>query len=358
VSATDGANNTVTNNYQVAANNGTALSWIYDANGNFSYGPNEGYSFDPENRLQYIDFYTPNTPRTEYDHDALGRCVAITVYSSFGVISSQKIYVWSGGQMIQEQDASGNVTKDFYSQGENRAGTNYFYTKDHLASIRELTDYGGNIQAQYRYDPYGQATKIQGLLDCDFQYAGYFYEPTSGFNLNRYRNYSPNLGRWISRDPLEDEENDSNLFDYVKNNPIGFYDPTGLAAQGFSQAPLSNVGSIMAGGAPPPPDPTGGRPKIFNQGDNPCEGLQNKMQEIVDELAKRLKQDRKGKKKIPEKKCDVKKKAPGSREGHKEQYDNKKSQLQDLIRAWFNYNCGPLPEGVQDSADTPFPYSP
>jgi RHS repeat-associated protein len=256
VSATDGANNTVTNNYQVAANNGTALSWIYDANGNFSYGPNEGYSFDPENRLQYIDFYTPNTPRTEYDHDALGRCVAITVYSSFGVISSQKIYVWSGNEIIQEQDASGNVTKDYCALGENRAGTNYFYTKDHLGSIRELTDGSGNIQAQYCYDPFGQATKIQGALDCDFQYAGYFYEATSGFNLTRTRAYSANLARWISRDPIDDD----NLFKYVNNNPVSFIDPSGLLMSPAVPSvpnPMPNQGgggAAAAGGAPPPGD--------------------------------------------------------------------------------------------------------
>jgi RHS repeat-associated protein len=122
---------------------------------------------------------------------------------------------------------SGNVTKDYCALGENRAGTNYFYTKDHLGSIRELTDDSGNIQAQYSYDPYGQPTKLQGSLDCDFQYAGYFYEATSGFNLTRYRAYSSSLGRWISRDPIM-ERVGTNLYAYVDNNPINDVDTLGL----------------------------------------------------------------------------------------------------------------------------------
>jgi RHS repeat-associated protein len=228
VTGTDGAGNTQTNNYQVAVNNGTPLSWIYDADGNFSYGPTQGYSFDPENRLSYINFFTTNNPETDYYFDALGRCACITLRLN-GTITSQKIYVWSGDNIIQEQDASGSVTKDYYVLGENRTGTSYFYTKDHLGSIRELTDNSGNIQAQYRYDPYGQPTKIQGSLDCDFQYAGYCYEPTSGFSLTRYRAYSPAIGRWISRDPIN-ERGGVNLFSYVNNGPVDYLDPDGTNA--------------------------------------------------------------------------------------------------------------------------------
>jgi RHS repeat-associated protein len=162
---------------------------------------------------------------------------------SYGVISSQKIYVWSGNKIIQEQDASGNVTKDYCALGENRAGTNYFYTKDHLGSIRELTDDSGNIQAQYSYDPYGQSTKLQGSLDCDFQYAGYFYEATSGFNLMLYRAYGPTLGRWISRDPMA-ESAGNNLYEYAANRPTSVLDPYGLdtyLTTGNTEAPFTTL---------------------------------------------------------------------------------------------------------------------
>jgi RHS repeat-associated protein len=125
--------------------------------------------------------------------------------------------------------SSSNVTKDYCALGENRAGTNYFYTKDHLGSIRELADDSGNIQAQYCYAPYGQPTKLQGSLDCDFQYAGYFYEATSGFNLTRSRAYDPSLGRWISRDPIG--ESGGNLYGYTANAPVNWRDPLGLYTQ-------------------------------------------------------------------------------------------------------------------------------
>jgi len=38
----------------------------------------------------------------------------------------------------------------------------FFYTRDHLGSVRELTDAGGNVRARYAYDPYGRRTRLTG----------------------------------------------------------------------------------------------------------------------------------------------------------------------------------------------------
>jgi len=42
------------------------------------------------------------------------------------------------------------------------------------------------------------------------------------------RYYSPDLGRFISRDPI-DIADDVNLYAYVGNNPVNFSDPSGLS---------------------------------------------------------------------------------------------------------------------------------
>jgi RHS repeat-associated protein len=106
----------------------------------------------------------------------------------------------------------------------------YFYTKDHLGSIREMTDSSGTIQARYDYDPYGKVTKLAGSLDADFQYAGYYEHAASGLNLTLFRAYDPNVGKWLSRDRLGESQG-SNLYTYVENNPAYLYDPLGLSVK-------------------------------------------------------------------------------------------------------------------------------
>jgi RHS repeat-associated protein len=130
--------------------------------------------------------------------------------------------------MAEERDATGvNVTKRFFAQGEQIAGARYYYTRDHLGSIREMTNSTGAIQARYDYDPYGRATLVQGTNLADFQYAGYYEHQTSGLNFTKDRAYDPNTAKWLSRDPIG-EDGGINLYDYVGNNPANYSDPLGL----------------------------------------------------------------------------------------------------------------------------------
>jgi RHS repeat-associated protein len=77
-----------------------------------------------------------------------------------------------------------------------------FYTRDHLGSIRELTDGTQAIRGRYDYDPFGRMTKVQGDRDGAFGFTGDFWHAQSGLNLTLFRAYDPNLGRWVSRDPI------------------------------------------------------------------------------------------------------------------------------------------------------------
>jgi RHS repeat-associated protein len=92
-----------------------------------------------------------------------------------------------------------------------------------------MTDSSGAMQAQYAFDPYGREIKIQGPLAPDFRFAGYYVHEPSGLNYTLTRSYSPPIGRWTARDPIE-EDGGINLYAYVENNPISNVDPSGLAS--------------------------------------------------------------------------------------------------------------------------------
>jgi RHS repeat-associated protein len=62
-------------------------------------------------------------------------------------------------------------------------------------------------------------------------FSGYWLDGETGYMLSRMRWYDPEAGRWITRDPAGYVDGLS-LYLYVKNNPLGLWDPTGLAADG------------------------------------------------------------------------------------------------------------------------------
>jgi RHS repeat-associated protein len=184
---------------------------------------NATYQWDAEGRLVAIN---TGTATSEFTYDGLNRRSDILQLTN-GVIASERRYVWCGVELCEERNASNSVLRRFYQQGFTVGPTNYFYTRDHLESVREVLDGNGVVQSRYGYDPFGRQNVLQGNEPAPFTYAGYFLHAPSGLKLATERFFSSELGRWLSRDPLGEQEG-VNLYAYVENNPLNQDDPSGL----------------------------------------------------------------------------------------------------------------------------------
>ena len=168
-------------------------------------------------------------------------------------MTSTKQFVWIRNEIYEERNASSVLTKQFFARGQTISGTDYYYSRDILGSVREMSTSGGSIQAQYAFDPFGRMTKLLGSLDSDFQYAGYYEHSRSGLDLTRTRAYSATRGNWLSRDPVGTDEG-ANEYLYVFNDPINWYDPDGTGALGATWGAaigggLGGVAGTAVGGA-------------------------------------------------------------------------------------------------------------
>jgi RHS repeat-associated protein len=166
----------------------------------------------------------------EFGYDGFGRRVHIDEKHGSTVLTD-KTYLWVGAGIAEERDTTGmTVSKRYFGRGFQIASGdnqgNYYYSKDHLGSIREVTNAAGAVVAKYDYDLWGRQTKLSGTMDADFGYTGFYMSRSTGLDLTWYRAYNPEMGRWLSRDPLK-EKMGYNQYMYT-NNPLRFVDPYGL----------------------------------------------------------------------------------------------------------------------------------
>src|SRR5205823_1896454 len=206
---------------------GVNRTLTYDLNGSItSDGGTRTFEWDGANRLVAIN-YTGFTTRSEFTYDGLNRVAKIVEKTGATINSTRKI-VWLGQEMVEFRDATDVVTQRNYKQGQYVGTTAYFYTRDHLGSIREMFTGGGTVVARYDYDPYGRSTTVLGTTPTDFNFTGLYRHSKSNLDLAVYRAYDPDLGRWLNRDPIS-EQGGINLYAYVGNDPGQFLDPDGLA---------------------------------------------------------------------------------------------------------------------------------
>jgi RHS repeat-associated protein len=205
---------------------GVNRTLTYDLNGSItSDGGTRTFEWDAANRLVAVN-YTGQTTRSEFSYDGLSR-VAKIVEKTGSTINSTRKFVWNGQQKCEFRDANDAVTLRVYPQGQHNGTTAYFFTRDHLGSIREMFTGGGTVVAQYEYDPYGRSTTITGTTPTDFNFTGLYRHAKSNLDLAGHRAYDPDLGRWLNRDPAG-EAGGQNLYAYARNDPANATDTSGL----------------------------------------------------------------------------------------------------------------------------------
>jgi RHS repeat-associated protein len=209
----------------------TGFTYTYDNNGNTATEVNSSgtttFAWDFENRLTSVTL--PGSGGTvTFKYDPFGR----RIYKSSSAGTS--IYAYDRQTLIEETNASGGVVAR-YSQGLNideplamlRSGTTSYYDADGLSSATSLSSSAGALAQTYTFDSFGKLTNSSGSLTNPFQYTGREFDAETSLYYYRARYYDTVIGRFLSEDPAR-MDGGSNLYTYVRNNPIILNDPFGL----------------------------------------------------------------------------------------------------------------------------------
>ena len=220
----------------LASNQDDELSETYDQNGNVLSSGGKSFGYDAENHL-----ISMNGSAVSIVYDGDGNRVAKTVN---GVTTKYLVDYLNPTGYAQGIDelTNGAVTRT-YTYGLQRISqyqfvsssntwTPSFYGYEGFGNVRNLTSSADNgaVTDTYDYDAFGNKINSTGTTPNNYLYRGEQFDPDLGLYYLRARYYNPQIGRFLSEDPIG-FAGGINKYVYVSDAPMDFDDPFGTDKQ-------------------------------------------------------------------------------------------------------------------------------
>jgi len=251
VKASRGGNtNTVTGNAFVPQ---TPESFTHDLDGNQTVDGRWNYTWDGENRLISAVANTAVGPqqRIEFEYDCQSRRIGKKVWNNTagtGSPAKSLKFIWDGWNYIAEVDGNNTLVQSYLwgldlsgsLQGAGgvggliavrpSGGVGHFAIFDGNGNVAGLVDGSTGINsARYEYGTFGEQVTVTGPMAIanPCRWSGKYTDDETGLIYYGYRHYNVTLGRWQSRDPVE-EHGGKTLYGFVENGPTTKWDRLGL----------------------------------------------------------------------------------------------------------------------------------
>lgn len=207
------------------------------------------FEWNEEGQLEAVNL--PSGDRWTYGYDPLGRRVR-----KLGPDDDYR-YVWNEHFIIQEIK-NGNEVSSWVKDTESETpiatvqqGKVLSCITDQIGLPRELIDETGKIVWESTYRAWGgvEELKSENGITCNFRYPGQWFDAETGLHYNRFRYFSPELGSFISRDPIRLA---GGLLEYAyAPNPLVWFDLLGLDVAGVKSGPKNETVYVVREGNRP-----------------------------------------------------------------------------------------------------------
>jgi len=231
---------------------GPDVTYSYDINGNLiekTVGTvKTSYQWDVANRLLAVDVGSDGSPDFEAQYDDRTRRIVtkeggVTTYFRYdGGVSCQELRDGTVDvELVRGTGMGGGIGSILYRLPKTGGEETFAYNA--VGHTVALTDAQGSVVSTNVYDGFGALLTATG--SSSNQYLANTKERSTVAKLDNhgYRYYDPEIGRYISRDPLGHGQG-LNDYLYVRNNPVNHVDPLGLGWLDWVQTGLDAASMI------------------------------------------------------------------------------------------------------------------
>jgi RHS repeat-associated protein len=214
----------------------TDVTYAYDDNGNMIRKVKgtkvTSYIYNIEDRIVAVWDGEENTGTliAEYYYDPFGR----RLYKGVGGVNTYFHYRDEG--LVGEYDTAGTEIKTYGWNPGSMWGTDpvfmklgtdyYYYHNDHLGTPMQMTDVSGTVVWKAQYKAFGEGVVDIETVENNLRFPGQYFDAETGLYYNWHRYYDPEVGRYVSADPIG-LASGVNLYGYGLNNPKSMIDPDG-----------------------------------------------------------------------------------------------------------------------------------
>ncbi|MCE9108274.1 hypothetical protein HUK48_11075 [Prevotella corporis] len=137
-----------------------------------------------------------------------------------------------------------SVLRDFVLAliAKQQDGKRYTIVQDYLGTPIQALDSKGEVVWDCILDIYGDVLELRGKRDfIPFRFQGQYEDQKTGLYYNRFRYYSPQMGMYISSDPIGLAGNNPTLYGYVED-VNSYLDLFGLEKCALSASDMKKMG--------------------------------------------------------------------------------------------------------------------
>ncbi|WP_080412401.1 RHS repeat-associated core domain-containing protein [Burkholderia ubonensis] len=243
-----------------------ALTYMHYSEGNRLLGTSSGAFF--HNDRNHLSEQVDGNQRITYQYNSMDLLVKVTwnnreeiwtaeydglcrrVYQALG--DNRVDYFWDDDRLAAEISSNGRLRIYVYPNpaaivpfmfidyasldASPDSGQAYFLFHNQIGQPEHIEDEGGAVVWQAReIDPFGMVEVADGnRIEYNLRFPGHYFDAATSLHYNRFRTYSPILGRYLQADP-SGQAGGINLYAYVKT-PLISVDIFGLHDENVSES--------------------------------------------------------------------------------------------------------------------------